>query len=91
MLPPLVDRAAPQEWRWPEQRAAALLQRDAWSAGQHLMQTADPAQWDRLKAAARFYIENEKELAACVRRAQKKPVRCEVSVTPPEPGTRTAA
>lgn len=89
-VPPLVDRAAPAEWRWPENRAAALLERDAWSAGQHLMQTSDPAEWDRLKAAARFYKENESEIAACARRAKKKTVRCEVNVTP-EPGNRTTA
>ena len=90
-LPPLVDRAVPVDWRWPEKRAAALLQRDAWSAGQHLMQTSDPAQWNRLTTAARFYKENEKEIAACARRARKKVVRCEVNVVPPQPGNKTAA
>jgi hypothetical protein len=81
MLPPVVDRAAPTDWRWPEKRAAAILERDAWSAGQHLMQTSNPAQWDRLMTAARFYRENEKDLAACARLARKKAVRCEVDVT----------
>lgn len=90
-LPPLVDRAAPVEWRWPEKRAAALLERDAWSAGQHLMQTSEPDQWRRLMSAARFYKENEAEIAACARRARKKTVRCEVNVAPQEPGTKTTA
>ncbi|WP_039574888.1 DUF6118 family protein [Sphingopyxis fribergensis] len=90
-LPPLVDRAAPLEWRWPEKRAAAVLQRDAWSAGQHLMQTSEPDQWLRLMSAARFYKENEAEIAACARRAKKKSVRCEVDVPPPEPGNKTTA
>ena len=90
-LPPLVDRAAPVEWRWPEKRAAALLERDAWSAGQHLMQTSQPDQWRRLMPAARFYKENEAEIAACARRAKKKTVRCEVNVPPPEPGNKTTA
>lgn len=88
-LPPLVDRAAPVEWRWPEKRAAALLQRDAWSAGQHLMQTSEPDQWRRLMSAARLYKENEAEISACARRATTMAVRCEIKVPPPEPGHKT--
>lgn len=89
MLPPLADRAAPADWLWPENRAAAILERDVWSAGQHLMQTADPDRWHQLIAAAQFYKENEKEIAACVRRARKTTVRCEVHVAPPPHDNRT--
>lgn len=71
-LPPIIDRAAPTDWRWPEKRAAALLQRDSWDAGQHLMQVSDPVEWSRLMKAAQFYQQNDRELGACVRRARQK-------------------
>lgn len=44
---------APERWHWPEQRAADILGCDMWSAGERLLEVADPARWLKVKAAIR--------------------------------------
>ncbi|TDW58626.1 hypothetical protein EDF57_1218 [Novosphingobium sp. PhB55] len=43
---------APVGWHWPEERAAKILGRDKWNAGVRLLEVADPAKWQQLKAAS---------------------------------------
>src|SRR3546814_8131075 len=49
-VPPAIDRAVPEHWHWPEERAAAQMQRGMWDAGVRLIQVADPARWDSLRS-----------------------------------------
>ncbi len=44
-VPTIVVNAAPARWAWPEKRAARVLNRDMWSAGERLLSVADPKRW----------------------------------------------
>lgn len=82
VVPDVVDRAVPEGWHWPEERAASLLQRDGWSAGERMLQVSDPQQWRALREAASVWASNSKALEDCQRRAAKakKEVICSISV-----------
>lgn len=84
--PDFVDRAAPEDWYWPEKHAASLLQRDGWAAGERMLQVADPQRWQALQQAARVWQSNAKALEDCRRRAAKvrKGVACSISVGDPQ-------
>lgn len=49
----VIDWSAPRSWYWPEERAAKILGRDKWSAGEWLLEVADPARWQKVRAAIR--------------------------------------
>lgn len=51
---PVIDRRMPESWHWPERRAAAVLQRDGWAAGERLLEVYDPERWAKVKAAMRL-------------------------------------
>jgi hypothetical protein len=82
VVPDVVDRAVPEHWHWPEERAARLLQRDGWSAGERLLQVSDPQRWQALRGAASVWAINAKALEDCQRRAAKvkKEVGCSILV-----------
>ncbi|TPG15789.1 hypothetical protein EAH87_15090 [Sphingomonas koreensis] len=82
IVPGAVDRSVPGGWHWPEQRAAHVMRMGGWSAGERLMQLANPAQWQALNDAAIFTTRNADALAACRARAvkEKKLVSCTVDV-----------
>lgn len=44
-VPAVIVNAAPAAWAWPEKRAAHVLRRDMWSAGERLMSIAAPERW----------------------------------------------
>lgn len=44
-LPTLIVNSAPAGWAWPEKRAAHVLRRDMWSAGERLLSIADRERW----------------------------------------------
>jgi hypothetical protein len=85
VVPDVVDRAAPEDWHWPEERAASLLQRDGWSAGERMLQVYDPQQWRAFQETPRVWQSNAKVLEDCQRRAAKarKGVSCSISVGGP--------
>ncbi|MDI1366150.1 MAG: DUF6118 family protein [bacterium] len=70
-LPAIVTRAAPGHWAWPEKRAARILRRDMWSAGERLLATADPLRWGEVQSARRIVDQNNAALARCARVTQK--------------------
>lgn len=74
-LPAILTRAAPESWAWPEKRAARVLHRDMWSAGEHMLATADPDRWQEIQTARQIVGQNRQVLARCVRAAQKAKVR----------------
>ncbi|WP_324697787.1 DUF6118 family protein [Novosphingobium sp. RL4] len=49
---------APASLHFPEQRAAAILGRDEWAAGERLLVVADPQRWAKMQAAIRS-VENQ--------------------------------
>lgn len=87
-IPPAIDRAVPEDWHWPEERAAAQMQRGMWDAGVRLMQVADPERWNALARSSRLYLENRKNLAECEKKAVRKKaaVACSVEIEPPSAG-----
>lgn len=44
-FPVIVAQAAPEPWAWPEKRAARVLHRGMWSAGERMLATADVERW----------------------------------------------
>ena len=84
-VPTAIDRAVPEDWHWPERRAAGLLESNMWDAGVRLMQTGDPARWNAFVRASRLYEGNEKKFADCEKQAQrkKKAVACTVQARSP--------
>ncbi|TCU56202.1 hypothetical protein EDF58_106499 [Novosphingobium sp. PhB57] len=51
IVPPMIDRQMPESWQWPEQRAADILNRDRWAAGERLLEVSDAERWSKVKAA----------------------------------------
>lgn len=84
--PSVVDRTVPEDWHWPEQRAANLLSRDMWGAGVRLMQVADPDGWNSFARSSRLYRDNEEAIDACRKLAQrrKKAVPCSIEIAVPK-------
>lgn len=63
VLPPIIDRRMPEGWHWPEQRAAAILQRDGWAAGERLLEVSDPERWAKVRAAMQLLEDKSAEAA----------------------------
>jgi hypothetical protein len=81
-FPVIVAQAAPEQWAWPERRAARVLHRDMWSAGERMLSVADPDRWREIQTARRIAGQNRDVLARCVTTAQKAKgaKRCLISV-----------
>lgn len=65
IVPPMIDRAAPASWQWPEERAADDLAMSANDAGQRLLRLSDPAGWYDLVEAQRLIQANKAAISAC--------------------------
>ena len=78
---PLV-RALPVSWHAPEKMAAAVMDEDRATAGQHMIASVNPQAWAESLAAIRLYRANREALAVCGRKAQSSgaTVRCTISV-----------
>lgn len=48
-FPTLIINSAPAAWAWPEKRAAHMLRRDMWSAGERLLTVADGEGWQAVQ------------------------------------------
>lgn len=85
IIPAMITQAVPASWYWPEAKAAAILQRDGWDAGERLLQVSDPPRWEILAGAARLAQANTKVLEKCLHRAVRtsKPVDCTLTVASP--------
>ena len=68
--------------------AAATLHLDRWTAGSHLMQSADPTSWEVVAAGAQLWRDNRATLEACLKTAEraKKAETCKVVIRPAEGG-----
>lgn len=85
-IPSIIDHAAPDQWHWPEARAAAVLRRDGWDAGERMMQVADPDRWNTLVAEHALWQGNADALADCRKSAIRKgkPVTCRIQIVSPK-------
>lgn len=81
-FPAIVAQTAPEPWAWPEKRAARVLHRDMWSAGERMLVMADPDRWREIQTARRIVGQNRDMLARCVRATQKAKVgkRCIITL-----------
>lgn len=77
-----IARAMPENWLWPEQRAAQALGLPMREAGHRLLAVASPQTWRDVASAERLISDNREELAACRKAAAKAkgPVRCRIRV-----------
>ncbi len=81
-FPVIIAQAAPEPWAWPERRAARVLHRDMWPAGERLLAAADPQRWREMQTAQRLVEQNRDVLARCITAVQKAKgaKRCLISV-----------
>jgi len=61
-FPVIVAQAAPEQWAWPEKRAARVLHRDMWSAGERMLSVADPQRWREIQIARQLVGRNRETL-----------------------------
>lgn len=85
VIPTRIARSVPENWHWPEQKAARMLQRNEWDAGMRLLEVADPHRLRALNGAARIAENNAKVLENCRTRAaqSENAVKCRIEVAPP--------
>lgn len=62
VCPPAIDRRMPESWHWPEERAAMILGRDKWAAGERLLEVADPVRWLNVKPAIQSAVGGNSEI-----------------------------
>ncbi len=82
--PTAITNVAPEAWAWPEKRAARILRRDLWSAGERMLMTADPERAQSIQAGSSILDLNAEVLAKCAASATSdgRPVRCTIAVPP---------
>jgi Family of unknown function (DUF6118) len=82
ILPDPIYRAAPEGWHWPERRAANVLDRDMWEAGERLQAIADYKRWKESSILASLSDDSRSRIAACLNATTKgkAPISCEVGI-----------
>jgi hypothetical protein len=68
----------PESWHWPEKRAANMLDRDMWDAGERLQSVADPKRLETRSALEAATVDGKDNIADCLKavaRSQKS-IRC---------------
>lgn len=71
-FPVIVAQAAPEQWAWPERRAAHVLHLDMWSAGERLLSVADPQRWQEMQTASCIAGKNGETPARRMKAAKTK-------------------
>lgn len=87
-FPVIVAQAAPEQWAWPERRAARVLHRDMWSAGERMLSIADPQRWREIEIAQRIVGQNPRVLARCADAANRAKVETRCIIALRAAGTR---
>jgi Family of unknown function (DUF6118) len=80
VLPGPIYRAMPKSWHWPEKRAANMLDRHMWEAGERLQAVADPKRWEARTAIEEATVDSNEIVAACLRAVARtrKPTECRI-------------
>jgi Family of unknown function (DUF6118) len=78
VLPGPIYRAMPESWHWPEKRAANMLDRDMWEAGERFQAVADPKRWELRSRIERVTADSKDRIALCLSTATKAraPIKC---------------
>jgi Family of unknown function (DUF6118) len=81
VLPGPIYRAVPESWHWPEKRAANVLDRDMWEAGERLQAVADSKRREVRATIEAATVDSKESIAACLRAITRtpKPVECGIS------------
>jgi Family of unknown function (DUF6118) len=81
VLPGPIYRAMPESWHWPEKRAANVLDRDMWDAGERLQAVADPKRWEARSAIEAATVDSKEAVATCIQAIAKTPksVQCGIA------------
>jgi Family of unknown function (DUF6118) len=90
VLPGPIYRAMPESWHWPEKRAASVLDRDMWEAGERLQATANYKRWAVRSDFERMTESSSERVAACLRAVAKAqaPTNCDIVLKPLKPEGR---
>ena len=77
-----IARAVPASWHWPARMAARTLALPMWEAGQRMMATAAPGEFEAMVAGDRIVMANRETIEGCRKVAAKTRdiVRCTVRV-----------
>jgi Family of unknown function (DUF6118) len=80
ILPDPIYRAMPESWHWPEKRAANMLDRDMWEAGERLQAVADPNRWEVRAAIEVATEDSKKSITGCLKAVSRtrKPIQCSI-------------
>lgn len=80
VTPIIANDLAPESWLWPEKKAANVLGRDMWNAGERLQAVSDPERWKVRSAFDAATVDSKEGIAICLRAIAKtpKPVQCEI-------------
>jgi hypothetical protein len=83
VLPGPIYRAMPESRHWPEKRAANMLDRDMWDAGERLQASADPKRWE-VRTAVEADTANSANIRDCLRTVARtqKSVQCAIAFKP---------
>jgi hypothetical protein len=75
-VPTLIVNVAPAAWAWPEKRAAHVLRRDMWSAGEQMLAAADQRRWRDIQTGQRASRQNQQVQCASASRKANTSKRC---------------
>ena len=81
VTPVIANDLAPESWLWPEKKAANVLGRNMWNAGERLQAVAGPKRWETRTAIEAATEDSGKSIAVCLRAIAKtsKPVQCGIA------------
>jgi Family of unknown function (DUF6118) len=84
VLPGPIYRAMPESWHWPEKRAANMLDRDMWDAGERLQAVADPERWEVRTAIEVATKSAESGMGPCLQAvaSARKAIKCSIMARP---------
>ncbi|GAA4770853.1 hypothetical protein GCM10023219_16980 [Stakelama sediminis] len=83
VLPGMIARAMPEDWRWPERIARRTIgEPSLWDAGSRMMRADNPESWRAIVDAAEMRRQNREAIDACEKGAAKakRSVKCIIKV-----------
>ena len=84
VLPDPIYRAMPESWHWPERRAANVLDRDMWEAGERLQAVADPKRLETRSAIEAATNSAGSGIGQCLKAvaSARKATKCDIVAKP---------
>ncbi len=80
VIPVIANDLAPESWLWPEKKAANVLGRDMWNAGERLQAVSDPKRWEVRSGIEAATADSKSSIAVCLKAADRtqKPFQCSI-------------